>query len=180
MAGGRFRPERPPRPGKSFGRFWPVSGPRRPQNFSKSPRPLQKPVNCEFSENELGETTQCRPSKKVAQCERGSGEAKKFLKTGQWRRTGFVSWVPNQQNRSPADETAPPPKKKAISRVPGIRGTPNRVHRFCIYHAIKFGRRAFRPERAPQPGKSTFWRFWPVFGPKKSPDPSKNHPILSE
>ena len=44
-----FRPGRPPRLGKStFGRFRPVSGPERPRNFSKSPRPLQKPVNHEF------------------------------------------------------------------------------------------------------------------------------------
>ena len=39
LVGGCFRPEWPPRPGKStFWRFWPVSAPGRPRNFSKSPK----------------------------------------------------------------------------------------------------------------------------------------------
>ena len=43
-----FRPERPPRPGKStLWRFWPILGPEWGGKISLSPPDTQKPVHCE-------------------------------------------------------------------------------------------------------------------------------------
>ena len=43
--------------------------------------------------------------------------------------------------------------------------TGSSVQRFRIQHANEFDRQAFPSERPPRPGKSIFWRFWPVSGP---------------
>ena len=71
----------------------------------------------------------------------------------------------------------PAPPKTAITWAPGTHGTPNRVHRVRIQHAIKFGLRAFHPERPPRPGNPPFRLFWPVWGPgrpRNSPRPQKS------
>ena len=64
----------------------------------------------------------------------------------------------------------PAPPRAPVSWAPGTHRIPNRVHWVRIWHAIEF-------ERPPRPGKSTFWRFWPVLGSgwgrKTSPDPLK-------
>ena len=92
-------------------------------------------------------------------------------------------WVGNDKPGPQHMKWPPAPPRAPVPRAPGTHRTPSGVHWLHTQHAIKFGRRAFRPERPPRLGNPLFRCFWPVAGPgwpqnfsqsPRTPKPSKS------
>ena len=85
----------------------------------------------------------------------------------------FVSWVPNQQNRSPTDKTVPSPPKNGHISGPRVTWDPKQgslgPHIACdqIWWA------GVAPRPAPKTGKLHFWAFLARVGPQTG---SRNYP----
>ena len=85
------------------------------RNFPKCPRPLQKPVNRQFLEKKLGKPPNVVRARKLCDANVLPMSLKipeNWPVAPSYRQNGFVGWVPNRQNRSPTDETAPSPTPK--------------------------------------------------------------------
>ena len=163
-----FRPERPPRLGKStFWRFWPVSGPEWGRKFSLSPPDPLKPVNAELPGKFLN-TTQCRQSKKVAQRERGSDEKfpnKTHVAPSYFQNSFLVGWVSTRQNRSPTEEMAPSAPQNG--HTPGPRDTWDPTQGLLGPHLAckQIWSVGVSPRTAAKTGKIHFLPFLARFGP---------------
>ena len=153
------------------------------------PDPSKNQQTANFS----GETNQRRRSKKVAQRERGSDELKNPRKLASGAELGpkrfVVGWVPNRQNRSPTDETAPslPPKRPYLGTQGHVGPQTGFTGSAFSMRSNLIGRRF--PQNGPQdrenPLLGFFDRFWAPNGPKFSlspPDPQKpvNHEFLEK
>ena len=149
-------------------------GPGRPRNFSIP----QKPPKISKS-RKTG--VKRRQSKKVAQRKRGYDEQNRpenWPVAPSYRQNGFVGWVPNRQNRSPTDETAPSPtpKRPYLGSQGHVGPQTLGPHVACdqIWSA------GVSPRADPKTGKIHLWAFLARFGPQagwqnfsKSPRPPK-------
>ena len=137
-----------------------------------------------FSRKTPVKPPQHRQSKKVAQRERGSYELKHSRKTARWRRVTagrfFVGWVPDRQNRSPTDETAPSPPKNGHISGPRVTWDPKQGSLAPHLACNQIWSAGVSPGTAPKTGKSTFRPFGPFRPPggrkitPSPPDPSQN------
>ena len=144
----------------AFWCFWPVSGPARGGDIAPD---TQKPVNCELrpQEAESSEVAAVRKVRNVKALPTSQSFPQSSLVAPRLRpKRCFVGWVPNRQNRSPTDATAPAPPRNG--RIPGPMDTWDPKQCSLAPHLARkqIWSAGVSPRTAPKTGKMHFFALF--------------------